>query len=95
MRDQKFSGLCASCPPVCTGEFSMCRVNNGGCQDLCLLTSEGRVNCSCRGDRKLFEDNTCIGNSRIGHAYMEEMFIHRKQSEDDFKIRTHFFFIAP
>ncbi|KAF3856478.1 hypothetical protein F7725_017201 [Dissostichus mawsoni] len=41
-------------------EFSMCRVNNGGCQDLCLLTSEGRVNCSCRGDRKLLEDNTCI-----------------------------------
>uniref|UniRef100_A0A669EQI8 LDL receptor related protein 1 n=1 Tax=Oreochromis niloticus TaxID=8128 RepID=A0A669EQI8_ORENI len=60
MRDQKFSGLCANCPPVCTGEFSMCRVNNGGCQDLCLLTSEGRVNCSCRGDRKLLEDNTCI-----------------------------------
>uniref|UniRef100_A0A3Q1CIR2 EGF-like domain-containing protein n=1 Tax=Amphiprion ocellaris TaxID=80972 RepID=A0A3Q1CIR2_AMPOC len=41
-------------------EFSLCRVNNGGCQDLCLLTSEGRVNCSCRGDRKLLEDNTCI-----------------------------------
>lgn len=50
-------------PPVCIGEFSMCRVNNGGCQDLCLLTSEGRVNCSCRGDRKLLEDNTCIGNT--------------------------------
>ncbi|XP_072571437.1 low-density lipoprotein receptor-related protein 1-like isoform X1 [Paramormyrops kingsleyae] len=40
-------------------EFSPCRVNNGGCQDLCLLTSEGRVNCSCRGDRRLMEDNTC------------------------------------
>ncbi|KAG7252793.1 hypothetical protein CRUP_036554, partial [Coryphaenoides rupestris] len=35
-------------------------VNNGGCQDLCLLTSEGRINCSCRGDRKLLEDNTCV-----------------------------------
>uniref|UniRef100_A0A3B3RZD4 LDL receptor related protein 1 n=1 Tax=Paramormyrops kingsleyae TaxID=1676925 RepID=A0A3B3RZD4_9TELE len=44
-------------PPLC--EFSPCRVNNGGCQDLCLLTSEGRVNCSCRGDRRLMEDNTC------------------------------------
>lgn len=43
------------------GEFSLCRVNNGGCQDLCLLTSEGRVNCSCRGDRKLLEDSTCSG----------------------------------
>ncbi|KAF7208497.1 transcript variant X2 [Nothobranchius furzeri] len=40
-------------------EFSQCRVNNGGCQDLCLLTSEGRVTCSCRGDRNLLEDNTC------------------------------------
>lgn len=48
---------------LCSGEFSLCRVNNGGCQDLCLLTSEGRVNCSCRGDRKLLEDNTCIGNA--------------------------------
>lgn len=50
-------------PRLCIGEFSLCRVNNGGCQDLCLLTSEGRVNCSCRGDRKLLEDNTCIGNT--------------------------------
>uniref|UniRef100_A0A1A8PVW5 Low density lipoprotein receptor-related protein 1 n=4 Tax=Nothobranchius TaxID=28779 RepID=A0A1A8PVW5_9TELE len=40
-------------------EFSQCRVNNGGCHDLCLLTSEGRVTCSCRGDRNLLEDNTC------------------------------------
>ena len=50
-------------PHLCIGEFSLCRVNNGGCQDLCLLTSDGRVNCSCRGDRKLLEDNTCIGNT--------------------------------
>lgn len=42
-----------------SGEFSPCRTNNGGCQDLCLPTSDGRVNCSCRGDRKLLEDNTC------------------------------------
>lgn len=53
-------------PHFCIGEFSLCRVNNGGCQDLCLLTSEGRVNCSCRGDRKLLEDNTCIGNTEQG-----------------------------
>ncbi|KAG7218248.1 hypothetical protein INR49_020508 [Caranx melampygus] len=50
--------------PRAGGEFSLCRVDNGGCQDLCLLTSEGRVNCSCRGDRKLLEDNTCIGKRR-------------------------------
>lgn len=41
------------------GEYSPCRNNNGGCQDLCLPTSDGRVNCSCRGDRQLLEDNTC------------------------------------
>ncbi|KPP78525.1 low-density lipoprotein receptor-related protein 1-like [Scleropages formosus] len=44
-------------------EFSPCRVNNGGCQDLCLLTSDGRVNCSCRGERKLMEDNTCVARN--------------------------------
>ncbi|XP_029548487.1 low-density lipoprotein receptor-related protein 1 [Salmo trutta] len=46
-------------------EFSACRLNNGGCQDLCILTSEGRVNCTCRGDgkRKLLEDNTCIAQN--------------------------------
>lgn len=46
---------------VFEGEFSACLTNNGGCQDLCLLTSEGRVNCSCRGERKLLGDNTCVG----------------------------------
>ncbi|XP_062842266.1 low-density lipoprotein receptor-related protein 1 isoform X2 [Trichomycterus rosablanca] len=40
--------------------FSPCTVNNGGCGDLCLLSADGRVNCSCRGDRRLLEDNTCI-----------------------------------
>lgn len=44
---------------VSSGEFSPCRTNNGGCQDLCLPTSDGRVNCSCRGDRQLLEDSTC------------------------------------
>lgn len=60
---------------VRAGEFSPCRVNNGGCQDLCLLTSDGRVNCSCRGERKLLEDNTCIGeilptNHRLNTSYV-------------------------
>uniref|UniRef100_A0A663N6E5 Prolow-density lipoprotein receptor-related protein 1 n=1 Tax=Athene cunicularia TaxID=194338 RepID=A0A663N6E5_ATHCN len=40
-------------------DLSLCRVNNGGCQDLCLLTPKGHVNCSCRGERVLQEDFTC------------------------------------
>ena len=36
-------------------------MNNGGCQDLCLLTPKGHVNCSCRGERVLQEDFTCKG----------------------------------
>ncbi|KAF7240343.1 Low-density lipoprotein receptor-related protein 1 [Varanus komodoensis] len=43
--------------PVC--ELSLCRVNNGGCQDLCFLTAMGEVNCSCRGERILQDDLTC------------------------------------
>uniref|UniRef100_A0A8P4GDR1 EGF-like domain-containing protein n=1 Tax=Dicentrarchus labrax TaxID=13489 RepID=A0A8P4GDR1_DICLA len=57
---QQPMGIVAVANDTNSCEFSLCRVNNGGCQDLCLLTSEGRVNCSCRGDRKLLEDNTCI-----------------------------------
>lgn len=45
------------------GELSPCRVNNGGCQDLCLLTPKGHVNCSCRGERVLQEDFTCKGGN--------------------------------
>jgi hypothetical protein len=45
----------------CSGELSPCRINNGGCQDLCLLTHQGHVNCSCRGGRILQEDFTCRG----------------------------------
>uniref|UniRef100_A0A8C8C6R9 EGF-like domain-containing protein n=1 Tax=Oncorhynchus tshawytscha TaxID=74940 RepID=A0A8C8C6R9_ONCTS len=59
---QQPMGIVAVANDTNSCEFSLCRVNNGGCQDLCLLTSEGRVNCTCRGDgeRKLLEDNTCI-----------------------------------
>ncbi|XP_072349712.1 low-density lipoprotein receptor-related protein 1-like [Scyliorhinus torazame] len=42
-------------------KLSPCKVLNGGCQDLCLLTPEGRVNCSCRGGRMLLDDFTCSG----------------------------------
>lgn len=51
---------CDRCPSV-LGELSLCQVNNGGCQDLCLLTPKGHVNCSCRGERVLQEDFTCKG----------------------------------
>ncbi|KAI1891106.1 hypothetical protein AGOR_G00160530 [Albula goreensis] len=56
---QQPMGIVAVANDTNSCEFSPCRANNGGCQDLCLLTSEGRVNCSCRGDRKLMEDSTC------------------------------------
>ncbi|XP_053083242.1 low-density lipoprotein receptor-related protein 1 isoform X3 [Pangasianodon hypophthalmus] len=57
---QQPMGIIAVANDTNSCEFSPCRVNNGGCEDLCLLSSDGRVNCSCRGDRKLLEDNTCI-----------------------------------
>lgn len=47
------------------GELSPCRVNNSGCQDLCLLTPKGHVNCSCRGERVLQEDFTCKGGGEV------------------------------
>ncbi|XP_076861463.1 low-density lipoprotein receptor-related protein 1-like isoform X3 [Brachyhypopomus gauderio] len=57
---QQPMGIIAVANDTNSCEFSLCRVNNGGCQDLCLLSSEGRVNCSCRGNRKLLQDNTCV-----------------------------------
>ncbi|KAG7228330.1 hypothetical protein INR49_009194, partial [Caranx melampygus] len=56
---QQPMGIIAVANDTNSCEFSPCRTNNGGCQDLCLPTSDGRVNCSCRGDRQLLEDNTC------------------------------------
>uniref|UniRef100_A0A8C9VTS3 LDL receptor related protein 1 n=1 Tax=Scleropages formosus TaxID=113540 RepID=A0A8C9VTS3_SCLFO len=60
---QQPMGIVAVANDTNSCEFSPCRVNNGGCQDLCLLTSDGRVNCSCRGERKLMEDNTCVARN--------------------------------
>ncbi|KAA8588336.1 hypothetical protein FQN60_001530 [Etheostoma spectabile] len=37
-------------------ELSPCRHMNGGCGDLCLLTPDGRVNCTCRGEP---ENSSC------------------------------------
>ncbi|XP_078803799.1 low-density lipoprotein receptor-related protein 1 isoform X7 [Oryzias latipes] len=68
---QQPMGIIAVANDTNSCEFSQCRVNNGGCQDLCLLTSEGRVNCSCRGDRKLLDDNSCIALNTTCH-YIDE-----------------------
>lgn len=51
--------------PSRPGELSPCRINNEGCQDLCLLTHQGHVNCSCRGGRILQEDLTCRGETLV------------------------------
>uniref|UniRef100_A0A6Q2Z9X6 EGF-like domain-containing protein n=1 Tax=Esox lucius TaxID=8010 RepID=A0A6Q2Z9X6_ESOLU len=52
-------------------ELSPCRLNNGGCGDLCLLTPEGRVNCSCRGARVLLDDNRCISQNSSCNVHTE------------------------
>uniref|UniRef100_A0A3Q2NMI4 LDL receptor related protein 1 n=1 Tax=Fundulus heteroclitus TaxID=8078 RepID=A0A3Q2NMI4_FUNHE len=56
---QQPMGIIAVANDTNSCELSPCRTNNGGCQDLCLPTSDGRVNCSCRGDRQLLDDSTC------------------------------------
>ncbi|XP_031410181.1 low-density lipoprotein receptor-related protein 1B-like [Meleagris gallopavo] len=52
-------------------ELSPCAQMNGGCHDLCLLTPDGRVNCSCRGDRILIDDNRCVTKNSTCNAYSE------------------------
>ncbi|KAI5086851.1 low-density lipoprotein receptor-related protein 1B isoform X2, partial [Silurus meridionalis] len=47
-------------PSTFPGELSLCNVNNGGCSDLCLLTPNSTVTCSCRGERTLLHDNRCV-----------------------------------
>nr|XP_042700082.1 LOW QUALITY PROTEIN: prolow-density lipoprotein receptor-related protein 1 [Chrysemys picta bellii] len=67
---QQPMGIIAVANDTNSCELSPCRVNNGGCQDLCLLTPKGHVNCSCRGERVLQEDFTCKGEPLPppGHA---------------------------
>ncbi|KAI1237378.1 Low-density lipoprotein receptor-related protein 1B [Lamprotornis superbus] len=52
-------------------ELSPCAQMNGGCHDLCLLTPDGRVNCSCRGDRVLIDDNRCVSKNSTCNIYSE------------------------
>uniref|UniRef100_A0A8D2LBK3 Prolow-density lipoprotein receptor-related protein 1 n=1 Tax=Varanus komodoensis TaxID=61221 RepID=A0A8D2LBK3_VARKO len=56
---QQPMGIIAVANDTNSCELSLCRVNNGGCQDLCFLTAMGEVNCSCRGERILQDDLTC------------------------------------
>uniref|UniRef100_A0A8C5HU04 EGF-like domain-containing protein n=1 Tax=Gouania willdenowi TaxID=441366 RepID=A0A8C5HU04_GOUWI len=51
-------------------ELSPCHHMNGGCGDLCLLTQDGRVNCTCRGERVLLDDNRCNSSCNI-HSEFE------------------------
>nr|XP_021484116.1 low-density lipoprotein receptor-related protein 1B-like [Meriones unguiculatus]XP_021484117.1 low-density lipoprotein receptor-related protein 1B-like [Meriones unguiculatus] len=52
-------------------ELSPCALLNGGCHDLCLLTPDGRVNCSCRGDRILLANNRCVTKNSSCNIYSE------------------------
>ncbi|XP_030628050.1 low-density lipoprotein receptor-related protein 1B [Chanos chanos] len=52
-------------------ELSPCRVSNGGCHDLCLLTPQGVVNCSCRGERILLDDNRCVSQNSSCNIHTE------------------------
>nr|XP_019597875.1 PREDICTED: prolow-density lipoprotein receptor-related protein 1 isoform X3 [Rhinolophus sinicus] len=56
---QQPMGIIAVANDTNSCELSPCRINTGGCQELCLLTHQGHVNCSCRGGRILQEDLTC------------------------------------
>uniref|UniRef100_A0A672N2P7 Low-density lipoprotein receptor-related protein 1B-like n=1 Tax=Sinocyclocheilus grahami TaxID=75366 RepID=A0A672N2P7_SINGR len=53
---------------VIVSESSPCSVNNGGCHDLCLLTPLGVVNCTCRGERILLDDNRSMNSSCNIHS---------------------------
>ncbi|XP_064182725.1 low-density lipoprotein receptor-related protein 1B-like isoform X2 [Anguilla rostrata] len=52
-------------------EMSPCRAMNGGCGDLCLLTPNGTVNCSCRGQRVLLDDNRCVSENSSCNIHTE------------------------
>uniref|UniRef100_A0A7M4FXS6 LDL receptor related protein 1 n=1 Tax=Crocodylus porosus TaxID=8502 RepID=A0A7M4FXS6_CROPO len=68
---QQPMGIIAVANDTNSCELSPCRVNNGGCQDLCLLTPRGQVNCSCRGDRVLQDDLTCKAPNSTCNAHEE------------------------
>uniref|UniRef100_A0A4W3IBD4 LDL receptor related protein 1B n=1 Tax=Callorhinchus milii TaxID=7868 RepID=A0A4W3IBD4_CALMI len=52
-------------------ELSPCKIMNGGCHDLCLLTADGQVNCSCRGERIQLDNNRCVGKNSLCNIHTE------------------------
>ncbi|XP_039602497.1 low-density lipoprotein receptor-related protein 1-like isoform X2 [Polypterus senegalus] len=68
---QQPMGIVAVANDTNSCQQSLCSINNGGCHDLCLLTPDGRVNCTCRGDRKLMDDNTCSALNSSCNIHME------------------------
>uniref|UniRef100_A0A667ZSN6 EGF-like domain-containing protein n=1 Tax=Myripristis murdjan TaxID=586833 RepID=A0A667ZSN6_9TELE len=91
--DSEFFLSC--CWSIFTGELSPCRHMNGGCGDLCLLTPYGRVNCTCRGERVLLDDNRCFecGNGECinyqltcdGVAHCKDKSDERCSTDDQFR----------
>ncbi|ETE71786.1 Low-density lipoprotein receptor-related protein 1, partial [Ophiophagus hannah] len=68
---QQPMGIIAVANDTNSCELSLCRVNNGGCQDLCLLSANGEVTCSCRGGRTLQEDLTCRASNSTCNVHNE------------------------
>ncbi|KAG1968583.1 low-density lipoprotein receptor-related protein 1B [Pimephales promelas] len=64
-------GIIAVAKDTNSCELSPCRVLNGGCGDLCLLTPDGTVNCSCRGERILLDDNRCVSKTSSCNIHTE------------------------
>eukprot|EP00079_Xenopus_tropicalis_P012610 XP_002939758.2 PREDICTED: prolow-density lipoprotein receptor-related protein 1 [Xenopus tropicalis] len=68
---QQPMGIIAVANDTNSCELSPCQTNNGGCQDICVLTAEGRINCTCRGDRIIQEDFTCKSPNSTCNMYDE------------------------
>ncbi|XP_048876028.1 low-density lipoprotein receptor-related protein 1B-like isoform X1 [Brienomyrus brachyistius] len=68
---QQPMGIIAVANESASCESSPCRVMNGGCHDLCLLTPHGTVNCSCRGERVLLEDKRCVSRNSTCDIHTE------------------------
>ncbi|XP_015214111.2 low-density lipoprotein receptor-related protein 1B isoform X2 [Lepisosteus oculatus] len=64
-------GIVAVANDTKTCELSPCRVMNGGCEDLCILTPDGRVNCTCRGERVLLDGGRCVSKNSSCNIHME------------------------
>ncbi|XP_041434027.1 low-density lipoprotein receptor-related protein 1B-like [Xenopus laevis] len=64
-------GIIAVTNDTNTCKLSLCSYLNGGCQDLCLITPDSRVNCSCRGDRVLVDDNRCVSKNSSCNIFSE------------------------